>query len=82
MLVPEPLGVAESTYAPSVLATAAAAFTMPPVVTRAASEGSRRGLVEDRADDLAHPPTWVSGVHQGDRPVTKGAAIEVPESYA
>ena len=62
-----PLGVDETTYGPSVLATAAAALTMPPDVTLPTSCGVGRGRVEDRVDHLAHRPGRVRGLHQGDR---------------
>ena len=53
LLLTEPSGVAETTYGPSVLATAAAALTMPPVVTLPTRLGS--GVVVSRTASM----TWL-----------------------
>ena len=75
-----PLGVDETTYGPSVLATAAAALTMPPVATLPTSLGS--GVVVSRTASI----TWLidqvgcAASTSATVPVTSGAAIDVPLS--
>src|SRR5262245_61658759 len=73
-----PMGLAETTYAPFGLATAAAAFRRPPVVTLPTRLGS--AVVWSRIASM----TWLidqlgwAASTRATVPVTNGAAIEVP----